>query len=63
MLSLAEGAAHPVPLPTLDRAMASMKRVQELGGDLDWGALTVASRMDAGLEPFRPGTDNGNKQP
>jgi len=64
MKTLAEGPDHPVPLPTLDRAIANMKRAKEIGGDgYDWGVLAVCSRVDAGLPPFREGTDNGKKVP
>ena len=64
MMSLADGLDHPVPLPTLDRAVENIKRAKEIGGaEYDWSALAIGPRIDAGLEPFREGTDKGKKLP
>jgi hypothetical protein len=35
----------------------------DLGAEnLDWSALSIAARTEAGLEPFKEGTDNGKKK-
>lgn len=64
MQSLAEGLDHPVPLPTLERAIENLKRAKEsYGADYDWSVLATGARIDAGLDPFKPGTENGKKLP
>jgi hypothetical protein len=51
-------------VPTIERAKQSLLRAKELGADgLDWAALAVTARVEAGLEPFKEGTDNGKKAP
>jgi hypothetical protein len=51
-------------MPTIERAKANLERARDMGaGALDWSALAVPLRVDAGLEPFRPGTDEGKKAP
>lgn len=63
MLSLGEEMGHPVALPTIERAKASLLKAVELGAEsLDWSAASAAARLEAGLEPFREGTDGGKKR-
>ena len=51
---------HPLSVPTIVRAKENLLKVQGMGGgDLDWSALAAGVRKDAGLEPFRDGTDQG----
>ena len=39
-----------------------MKAVDLGAENLDWSALSIAARAEAGLEPFKEGTDNGKKK-
>ncbi|WWC70021.1 uncharacterized protein I206_103965 [Kwoniella pini CBS 10737] len=60
MISLGSDLGHPVSLPTIERAKDNMERSKELGGkDQDWSSLAAAVREQAGLEPYREGTNGG----
>ncbi|WVF71494.1 hypothetical protein IAT40_006300 [Kwoniella sp. CBS 6097] len=60
MLSLGSDLGHPTPLPTVELALKNMERAKEIGGpSQDWSALSIVLREQAGLEPFREGTNNG----
>ncbi|WVQ99436.1 hypothetical protein IAU59_006571 [Kwoniella sp. CBS 9459] len=60
MLSLGSDLGHPCSLPTVELALKNMERAKEIGGpSQDWSALSVVLREQAGLEPFREGTNNG----
>ncbi|WRT66403.1 uncharacterized protein IL334_003359 [Kwoniella shivajii] len=60
MISLGSDLGHPVSLPTIERAKSNMERAKELSGpSQDWSALAAAVREQAGLEPYREGTNNG----
>ncbi|RSH78698.1 uncharacterized protein EHS24_002427 [Apiotrichum porosum] len=53
-LTLGADFGHPVNLPTIALATKHLERAEELcGNDVDWSALAVALREDAGLNPFR----------
>lgn len=50
-------------MPTIERAQQNLLKAQEMGsGHLDWSSMAAVARMDAGLEPFREGTDDGKKK-
>ncbi|WWC62000.1 uncharacterized protein I303_104587 [Kwoniella dejecticola CBS 10117] len=60
MISLGTDLGHPVSLPTIERAKANMERAKEIGGkDQDWSSLAIAIREQAGLQPYRDGTNGG----
>ena len=64
MLSLGEDFGTPTAVPTIERAKQGLLRAKDLGAEsLDWSALAVTARVDAGLQPFKEGTDNGRKPP
>lgn len=53
-LALGADFGHPVNLPTIALAIKHLERAEELlGNDVDWSALAVALREDAGLNPCR----------
>ncbi|OCF36815.1 hypothetical protein I316_01411 [Kwoniella heveanensis BCC8398] len=63
MLSLGSDLGHPCSLPTVELALKNMERAKEIGGpSQDWSALSIVLREQAGLEPFREGTNNGQGQ-
>ncbi|WWC89297.1 uncharacterized protein L201_004218 [Kwoniella dendrophila CBS 6074] len=61
MISLGKDlTGKQVPLPTIELAKKNMERSKELGGpSQDWSSLAVAVREQAGLQPYREGTNNG----
>lgn len=62
ILSLAPEMGLSVSLPTIERAKKNLERARDEGhGDLDWAALASVVRADAGLPPFREGTDKGKQ--
>ncbi|WVQ90153.1 hypothetical protein IAS59_003930 [Cryptococcus gattii] len=55
-LSLGADFGRPVSMPTIELAKKHLERAEELcGNDVDWSALAIALREQAGLEPFRAG--------
>jgi hypothetical protein len=62
--SLRDNLAKPFPLPTLETAIDNLNRAKDAGwSHLDWSALSLPIRQDAGLEPFKEGTDDGKMAP
>ncbi|ORY26971.1 NAD binding domain of 6-phosphogluconate dehydrogenase-domain-containing protein [Naematelia encephala] len=60
ILSLGQDMGHPCPVPTIERAVKNLNRAKEIGGPgMDWSSLAIAQRESVGLEPFRPGSDQG----
>ncbi|WWC96577.1 hypothetical protein V866_003445 [Kwoniella sp. B9012] len=54
ILSLGEDFGKRVSMPTIELAKKHLERAEELcGEDVDWSALAVALREQAGLAPFR----------
>lgn len=55
-LSLGADFGRPVSMPTIELAKRHLERAEELcGNDVDWSALAIVLREQAGLEPFRAG--------
>ncbi|KGB75866.2 hypothetical protein CNBG_1704 [Cryptococcus deuterogattii R265] len=55
-LSLGADFGRPVSMPTIELAKKHLERAEELcGNNVDWSALAIALREQAGLEPFRAG--------
>ena len=64
ILAMGEELGHPVNLPTIQRAQANLNKVKDEGGaSLDWSAMAAAERENAGLGPWREGTDGGKAGP
>jgi len=60
ILSLGADMGHACPVPTIERALSNLDRAKEIGGaGMDWSSLAIALREQAGLTPFRPGSDEG----
>lgn len=57
MLALREKLGHKVPLPTLERVLASLEKAKVLAGDkageMSVEALSAVTRDEAGLRPFK----------
>jgi len=63
ILSLGEDMGHPCPVPTIERAVQNLNRAKEIGGPgLDWSSLAIATREQAGLEPFRAESKQGKSK-
>ena len=63
MLALREHLSSEMPLLTLERVLANLKKAKELpeGGGSGMGveALSIISRIEGGLGPFKNGSDEG----
>jgi hypothetical protein len=64
ILSLREGLARPLPLPTLERVEANFSKAKNLrdgtGGSLGVESLSAIIRLEGGMPAFKQGSDLGS---
>ncbi|ORX36641.1 hypothetical protein BD324DRAFT_651127 [Kockovaella imperatae] len=60
ILSMGEELGHPVNLPTIERARNNLSTLKDEGlGHFDWSSIASTERKNAGLPPWREGTNDG----